>query len=180
MSNQSDDILIVGAGIAGLTLGLCLHEKGIPCQILERATEIRPLGVGINVLPHATRVLRDLGLGPALDAVAIRTQEAGFFNRFGQLIFTDPLGTAAGYATPQYSVHRGDLQQVLVDAFVARARPRREESRRDVRAMRSRVRRRPPPPRRRRPTVPLRPALLRRARSATPPPRRRRRRFVFP
>jgi len=121
MNAQRDDILIVGAGIAGLTLGLCLHEQGIPCRIVEKATEIKPLGVGINVLPHATRVLHGLGLGPALDAVAIRTGEAGFFNRFGQLIFTDPLGTAAGYETPQYSIHRGDLQQVLADAFVARA-----------------------------------------------------------
>lgn len=118
---MSDEILIVGAGIAGLTLGLCLHEKGIPCRIYEKAPEISPLGVGINVLPHATRVLHALGLGPALDAVAISTQEAAFFNRFGQLIYTDPLGTAAGYATPQYSVHRGDLQQVLADAFVKRA-----------------------------------------------------------
>jgi 2-polyprenyl-6-methoxyphenol hydroxylase-like FAD-dependent oxidoreductase len=119
--NSSNDIIIVGGGIAGLTLGLCFHDKGIPCRILEKATEIKPLGVGINVLPHATRVLHELGLGPALDAVAIRTREASFFNRFGQLIYTDPLGTEAGYATPQYSVHRGDLQQVLVDAFVARA-----------------------------------------------------------
>lgn len=119
--DSQDDILIIGAGIAGLTLGLSLQEKGIPCRILEKAPAISPLGVGINVLPHATRVLHDLGLGAALDAVAVRTAEAGFFNRFGQLIFTDPLGTAAGYATPQYSVHRGDLQRVLADAFTARA-----------------------------------------------------------
>lgn len=121
MRAPQDDILIVGAGIAGLTLGLCLTAKGIPCRILEKAPAIKPLGVGINVLPHATRVLHALGLGPALDAVAIRTKEAGFFNRFGQLIFTDPLGMEAGYATPQYSVHRGDLQQVLADAFLERA-----------------------------------------------------------
>jgi len=118
---SQNDILIVGAGIAGLTLGLCLQEKGIPCRILEKSPAIKPLGVGINVLPHATRVLHALGLGPALYAVGVRTVEAGFFNRFGQLIFTDPLGTAAGYVTPQYSIHRGDLQKVLADAFVARA-----------------------------------------------------------
>jgi len=121
VSVSHDDILIVGAGIAGLTLGLCLQEKGIPCRILEKSPEIRPLGVGINVLPHATRVLSALGLGAALDAAGVRTAEAGFFNRFGQLIFTDPLGVEAGYETPQYSIHRGDLQQVLVNAFVERA-----------------------------------------------------------
>ncbi len=121
MSESNEEILIVGGGIAGLTFGLCLQSNDIPCRILEKAPEIKPLGVGINVLPHATRVLHDLGLEVALKDTAIQTGEASFFNRFGQLIYTDPLGVAAGYATPQYSVHRGDLQQVLADAFVARA-----------------------------------------------------------
>jgi len=120
LTTSQDYILIVGAGIAGLTLGLCLQDKGIPCRILEKASSIQPLGVGINVLPHATRVLHALGLGPALDATGVRTAEAGFFNRFGQLIFTDQLGTDAGYETPQYSIHRGDLQRILADAFVTR------------------------------------------------------------
>ncbi len=121
LNTKNEDILIVGGGIAGLTFGLCLHAAGISCRIFEKASEIKPLGVGINVLPHATRVLHDLGLGPALSATAVQTREASFFNRFGQLIYTDRLGTAAGYATPQYSIHRGDLQQTLADAFVARA-----------------------------------------------------------
>jgi 2-polyprenyl-6-methoxyphenol hydroxylase-like FAD-dependent oxidoreductase len=116
-----DEVAIIGAGIAGLTLGLCLHEKGIAARIYEKTPEIRPLGVGINVLPHASRVLHALGLGEALAALGVRTRESSFFNRFGQHILTDPLGLAAGYATPQYSIHRGDLQQVLIDAFVARA-----------------------------------------------------------
>lgn len=118
---MNEDILIVGGGIAGLTFGLCLQAKGIPCRILEKASDIKPLGVGINVLPHATRVLHDLGLGPSLGAVSVRTREAAFFNRFGQLIYSDPLGVEAGYETPQYSIHRGDLQRVLAEAFVARA-----------------------------------------------------------
>ena len=57
-----DDIIIVGAGIGGLTLGLALHAAGIPCRIFESAAEIRPIGVGINLLPHATKELAALGL----------------------------------------------------------------------------------------------------------------------
>ena len=116
-----DDIIIVGAGIGGLTLGLALHSRGIPCRIFESAAEIRPIGVGINLLPHATRELAALGLEPALAQVAIATADATFFNRFGQLIYREPLGRAAGYEHPQFSIHRGDLQMVLLDAFRARA-----------------------------------------------------------
>jgi 5-methylphenazine-1-carboxylate 1-monooxygenase len=116
-----DDIIIVGAGIGGLTLGLALHAAGIPCRIFESAAEIRPVGVGINLLPHATKELAALGLEAALARVAIETTDATFFNRFGQLIYQEPLGRAAGYDRPQFSIHRGDLQMILLDAFCARA-----------------------------------------------------------
>jgi 5-methylphenazine-1-carboxylate 1-monooxygenase len=116
-----DDIIIVGAGIGGLTLGLALHAAKIPCRIFESAAEIKPIGVGINLLPHATKELAALGLEPALARAAIATTDATFFNRFGQLIYSEPLGRAAGYQHPQFSIHRGDLQMILRDAFVARA-----------------------------------------------------------
>ena len=116
-------VIIVGAGIGGLTLGLALQRAGIPCRIYEAAPAIEPVGVGINVLPHATRELAALGLEAALARVGVSTAEACFFNRFGQLIYREPLGRAAGYSWPQFSLHRGDLQQVLADAFVRRAGP---------------------------------------------------------
>jgi 5-methylphenazine-1-carboxylate 1-monooxygenase len=116
-----DDIIIVGAGIGGLTLGLALHAAGISCRIFESAPEIRAVGVGVNLLPHATKELATLGLEQALAKVGISTADATFFNRFGQLIYQEPLGLAAGYEHPQFSVHRGDLQMVLLDAFRARA-----------------------------------------------------------
>jgi 5-methylphenazine-1-carboxylate 1-monooxygenase len=116
-----DDIIIVGAGIGGLTLGLSLQSAGIPCRIFESAAEIRAVGVGINLLPHATKELAALGLEAALARVAVATADATFFNRFGQLIYQEPLGVAAGYDHPQFSIHRGDLQMVLLDAFRARA-----------------------------------------------------------
>ncbi|MGH6752585.1 MAG: flavin-dependent oxidoreductase, partial [Bradyrhizobium sp.] len=116
-----EEVIIVGAGIGGLTLGLALHEAGIPCRIFESAAEIKAVGVGINLLPHATKELAALGLEQALATVAVATTDATFFNRFGQLIYQEPLGRAAGYDNPQFSIHRGDLQRVLLDAFVARA-----------------------------------------------------------
>src|SRR5512144_3414515 len=118
---MGDEVIIVGAGIGGLTLGLALHAAKIPCRIYESASEIRPIGVGINLLPHATKELAALGLEPALAKVAIQTTDATFFNRFGQLIYQEPLGRAAGYEHSQFSIHRGDLQMVLLEAFVARA-----------------------------------------------------------
>src|SRR4051794_27371905 len=115
------NVLIVGAGVGGLTLALCLQRAGIAARVFEASPEIRPLGVGINVLPHASRELGRLGLEAELTRHAVLTREAAFFNRFGQLIYREPLGRDAGYEAPQYSIHRGDLQRVLLDAFVERA-----------------------------------------------------------
>ena len=109
-------VVIVGGGIGGLTLALLLHRAGIDCRVYEAATTLRPLGVGINILPHASRIFAELELDEALAGVSILTSEAVFFNRFGQLIYREPLGRAAGYEHPQYSIHRGELQQVLLDA----------------------------------------------------------------
>ena len=105
--------LIIGGGIGGLAAALCLHDKGIEVEVFERSREIRELGVGINTLPHAIKELADLGLLEALDAVAIRTYELIYTNRFGQEIWREPRGLDAGYDVPQFSIHRGRLQGVL-------------------------------------------------------------------
>ncbi|HEY0569781.1 MAG TPA: flavin-dependent oxidoreductase, partial [Xanthobacteraceae bacterium] len=115
------DVIIVGGGIGGLTLGLRLHAAGIPCRIYEAAPEIKGLGVGINLLPHATKELTELGLQDELAKVAITTTAIAYYNRFGQLIYRDPCGRYAGYDWPQFCIHRGDLQMVLLNAFIARA-----------------------------------------------------------
>lgn len=109
-------VLIAGGGVGGLTLALSLHERGIPCRVFEAAGEVKPLGVGINTLPHAIRELAALGLLPALDAVAVRTRELRYLNRFGQEIWVEPRGTWAGHDVPQFSIHRGHLHEVLWQA----------------------------------------------------------------
>ena len=110
------EIAVVGAGIGGLVLALELHQVGVPCRVYEAVSEIKPLGVGINILPHASAVFSRLGLEEALSAVSVLTAESVFFNRFGQFIFGEPAGRKAGYRFPQYSVHRGKLHEVLLAA----------------------------------------------------------------
>ena len=109
-------IAIIGAGIGGLTLALSLHRVGISCRVFEAAPEIRAVGVGVSLLPHCTKVLDGLGLNDELARVAVTTRETALFNRFGQRIHAEPTGRHAGYAWPQFQVHRGDLQMVLLDA----------------------------------------------------------------
>ena len=109
-------VLIAGAGIAGLTAALSLHAAGIEAQLVDSATTLRPLGVGINLLPHAVRELTELGLGPQLAATGIATSEQAHFDRHGSLIWGEPRGLGLGYAWPQYSIHRGDLQMMLLAA----------------------------------------------------------------
>ena len=113
-------VLIAGGGVGGLALALMLHPRGIGCTVLEAAAEVRPLGVGINTLPHAIRELAALDLLPALDGVGIRTRELRYLNRFGQEIWQEPRGIWAGHEVPQFSIHRGHLHQVLWQAAEAR------------------------------------------------------------
>jgi 5-methylphenazine-1-carboxylate 1-monooxygenase len=109
-------VLIAGAGIAGLTTALSLHAAGIDALLVDSADELKPLGVGINLLPHAVRELTELGLGPALEATAIATAEQAHFDRHGNFIWSEPRGRGLGYMWPQYSVHRGELQMILLAA----------------------------------------------------------------
>jgi len=105
--------IIIGAGIGGLTLALMLHALGIRPRLYEAANEVRPLGVGINVQPSAVVELKSVGMLERLREIAIETAAVGYYNRFGQAVWTEPRGLAAGYHVPQFSIHRGDLQMTL-------------------------------------------------------------------
>lgn len=111
---------IIGGGIGGLTLALSLNRAGIDVHVFEQARAFAELGVGLNLLPHATKELAELGLLPMLDEAGIRTSELIYVNRIGQVVWRERRGLAAGYDTPQLSIHRGALHRALVQAAIER------------------------------------------------------------
>ena len=114
------EVLIVGGGIAGLATALSLHAEGIDVAVRESVPEIQPLGVGINLLPHAIRELDALGVLDELESVGIASTTLAYFSARGQLIWEESRGRAAGYQWPQLSLHRGTLQMVLHHTAVER------------------------------------------------------------
>jgi 2-polyprenyl-6-methoxyphenol hydroxylase-like FAD-dependent oxidoreductase len=117
------DVLIAGAGIGGLTAALTLHARGIGSTVIERATQLKPQGVGINLLPHAVSELHELGLGDGLSRVAVAPASISYYDTDGNLLFREPRGIDGGYGYPQYSVHRGQLQMLLLSALRDRLGP---------------------------------------------------------
>jgi 2-polyprenyl-6-methoxyphenol hydroxylase-like FAD-dependent oxidoreductase len=112
----SNEIIIAGAGIGGLTAALSLHEAGFAVQVFESVPEIKPLGVGLNMLPHAVRELEELGLREPVEQAGVACRELVYFTKRGERIWGEPRGIAAGYRWPQISIHRGTLQLLLLQA----------------------------------------------------------------
>jgi 2-polyprenyl-6-methoxyphenol hydroxylase-like FAD-dependent oxidoreductase len=113
-------IAIVGGGIGGLSLALALHQRGLSCDVYETVPDIKELGVGITLLPHAMRELAALGIQEKIEAVGIENEESVFFNRFGQFIYKEPRGRHAGYALPEIGIPRGKLHRLLYEAALER------------------------------------------------------------
>ena len=109
-------VIISGAGIGGLMAALTCHELGIPAQVYEQVSQITPLGVGINLQPHAVREIFELGLEAEIEAIGVRTKEVAYFSKKGLPIHAEARGVWAGYKWPQYSIHRGALQMMLLAA----------------------------------------------------------------
>lgn len=114
------NVIITGAGIGGLSLALMLHARGIECDIYESAPELKPLGVGINLLPHAANEMDQIGMLDTLAKNAVSTSALHYYNCHGQNIWQEPRGLDAGYPVPQLSIHRGKLQMLLAEAVIQR------------------------------------------------------------
>ena len=119
-SGETIKVAIIGGGIAGLGLALNLHARGIDCEVFESVPEVKEMGVGITLLPHATRELNALGVLPRLEAVAIENLESVFFNRFGQFVYKELRGRHDGYSTPELGIHRGKLHRILFETVLVR------------------------------------------------------------
>lgn len=109
-------ILVVGAGIGGLSLALELHARGHECRVLEAAPQAQPVGVGLNIQPYAVRELHRLGLEAELRRASVLPHARAYASSAGQILLREPLGLNAGLELPQYSIHRAALQAILLKA----------------------------------------------------------------
>jgi 5-methylphenazine-1-carboxylate 1-monooxygenase len=125
VTTETTKVAIIGGGVAGLALALNLEKRGVPCRVYESAPEVKELGVGITLLPHATRELDALGLLETMTSLAIENLESCFFNRFGQLLYKEPRGKYAGYRYPELGIHRGRLHIAMFKAALAAIGPER-------------------------------------------------------
>jgi len=110
--------IIVGAGIGGLACAIALRRAGLSVRVLEQAEALEEVGAGLQLTPNATRVLRDLDLLPALEAVAIAPDALEVRDgRSDSVIAHCPYDAAtARFGAPFLVVHRADLHRVLSEA----------------------------------------------------------------
>jgi len=113
-------VIVIGGGIAGLAFALAMRERGLACTVYEQVPDVREIGVGITLLPHAVRELAALGLEPSIRKAAIENEQSAFFTRHGQFIYQEPRGKLAGYPYPEYGIHRGKLHRILYEAVLER------------------------------------------------------------
>ena len=114
------DIIIIGAGIAGLATAINLSMRGISVRIFDSVNKFEPIGTGINLLPHATKVLRDMGVLGEIEQVSSPVESLRFMAASGVEIHREDRGTIAGYETPQLSIHRSLLHNLLIEALYNR------------------------------------------------------------
>ena len=116
------DIVIVGAGIGGLTAAACLLKAGHSVRVFEQSAQLAEVGAGIQCSANAVKVLDYIGLRPLIEPYIARP--AAFeFRRFdsGELLHSIPLGAAheKQHGAPYFQIHRGDIHKALAEAVTA-------------------------------------------------------------
>lgn len=115
-------ILIVGAGIGGLTAALALLQRGFDVDVYEQAPQLLEFGAGIQIAANGSRLLIALGLEPQMQRIAKEAagKEVRIWNT-GQTFKLFDLGedSVRRFGAPYWFVHRGDLNAVLRDAVLA-------------------------------------------------------------
>lgn len=112
--------IIIGAGIAGLTLALALAKFGIPSLILEKSESLEEIGAGLQLSPNATSILADLSVLEALFQSATVVQSIDLMSaQGGKSLLALPTAQFATPFAPFLALHRADLQAALLTKVLA-------------------------------------------------------------
>ncbi|MDC9590395.1 FAD-dependent monooxygenase [Xenorhabdus sp. XENO-10] len=113
ITDCSGKVVIVGAGIGGVTLAALLSLSGIECDIYEQRMKLSEDGFGLNIQPEAVSVLYRLGLAEKLDYCGIQTRAHRYVDHLGTILFEETRGIDAGFDTPQISISRSELLNLI-------------------------------------------------------------------
>lgn len=118
MTGGGRSAIVVGAGIGGLAAGIALRGAGWEVSVLERASEIRPLGAGLSIWPNGVAALRSLGAGAVADSPEVPRSDGALRRSDGtELAGFDPADFERRFGAPLVGVHRGDLMDALLEAL---------------------------------------------------------------
>jgi 2-polyprenyl-6-methoxyphenol hydroxylase-like FAD-dependent oxidoreductase len=109
-------VIVIGAGIGGLTAALALRKRGLDVEVFERSAELRDVGAGISLWPNALKALRQLGLAARLDAMSIESVEGALRAASGEVLTRTSAREMDRVGGAPRVFHRAELLTVLVEA----------------------------------------------------------------
>jgi FAD-dependent urate hydroxylase len=113
-------VVIVGAGMGGLTAGIALHQAGYAVEIYDRVSELRPAGAGISLWSNGVKVLNRLGLSKEMAGIGGKMERMQYYSQTGELLTdVDLLPLIQRVGQRPYPVSRTDLQTMLLRVFGA-------------------------------------------------------------